>query len=77
MDIKVGNIVRHKKTGVFEVVIDFCKVKVNGTWFDGIIYLGEDRNTGLPTKFCRTREEFEQEFEIILPNIKVTKGLEV
>ena len=36
---------------------------------------GEDRNTGLPTKFCRTKEEFEQEFEIVLPNIKVTKGL--
>lgn len=40
-------------------------MKVNGMWVDGILYTGKDRYTGMNTLFCKSFEEFKQEFEII------------
>ena len=48
-----------------ETVVGSCKVKVNGVWVDGIVYEGNDVNTGEPMTFVRTKEDFENDFEVI------------
>lgn len=60
-----GTQVKHNKTGVIETIVDECKIKYNGVWVDGVIYKGNDRYTGVPMTFVRTKEEFENEFDLI------------
>ena len=60
-----GTKVRHIKSGVIETIVGTAKVKVNGVWRDAVIYEGKDRYTGLDTTFVRTKEDFENEFEVI------------
>ena len=63
--MKKGTKVRHKTKGMVETVVGSCKVKVNGVWVDGIVYEGNDVNTGEPMTFVRTKEDFENDFEVI------------
>lgn len=39
------------------------KVKTNGEWQTSVTYLGNDRNTGQPTFFTRTLDDFLANFE--------------
>ena len=57
--MKNGTKVRHKTKGMVETVVGSCKVKVNGVWVDGIVYEGNDVNTGEPMTFVRTKEDVE------------------
>lgn len=41
-----GTKVRHKTKGMVETIVGECKVKYMGIWIDGIIYGGNDTNTG-------------------------------
>jgi hypothetical protein len=63
--MKTGTKVRHKTKGMVETVVGSCKVKVNGVWVDGIVYEGNDVNTGEPMTFVRTKEDFENDFVVI------------
>lgn len=65
MEIVTGEKVKHIKTGVIETIVDMCKVKVNGTWTEGVIYKGNDRYTNTEMLFVRTLDEFNKEFEKI------------
>ena len=38
-------------------------LKVNDSWEQGIIYEGVDKNTGKPTLFVRTIDDFDKSFE--------------
>lgn len=58
----INDMVVHLKTGVIETIVDFCKIKINGEWVDGVIYGGKDRYTGEQKKFVREIEEFKKEF---------------
>lgn len=58
----INDMVVHLKTGVIETIVDFCKIKINGEWVDGVIYEGKDRYTGEQKKFVREIEEFKKEF---------------
>lgn len=58
--------VRHKTKGIVETIVGPCKVKVNGIWMDGVIYKGNDVYTGEPMTFVRTKEDFEENFEVII-----------
>ena len=58
----IHDTVVHLKTGVIETIVDFCKIKINGEWVDGVIYEGKDRYTGEQKKFVREIEEFKKEF---------------
>ncbi len=62
---KKGTKVRHKTKGMVETIVGLCKVKVYGIWMDGVIYEGDDVETGEPMTFVRTKEDFENNFEII------------
>ena len=64
-DIKLNTMVKNIKHGCFETIVGICKMKSNGEWVDGILYTGKDRYTGMNTLFCKSFEEFKQEFEII------------
>ena len=63
--MKIGDKVRHKERGLVETIVGFCKVKVYGIWVDGVIYEGTDYKTGQPMTFVRTKEDFENNFELI------------
>lgn len=63
--MKKGTKVRHKTKGMVETVVCSCKVKINGVWVDGIVYEGNDVNTGEMMTFVRTKEDFENDFEVI------------
>ena len=63
--MKVGDKVRHKTKGMVETIVGLCKVKYMGAWVDGVIYEGIDYNTGLLKFFVRTKEDFENNFELI------------
>ena len=65
MEIVTGEKVKHIKTGVIETIVGTCKVKVNGTWTEGVIYKGNDRYTNTEMLFVRTLDEFNKEFEKI------------
>lgn len=58
----IHDMVVHLRTGVIETIVDFCKIKINGEWVDGVIYEGKDRYTGELKKFVREIEEFKKEF---------------
>ena len=60
-----GAKVRHKTKGMVETVVGLCKIKYMGAWVNGVIYEGNDTNTGEPMTFVRTKEDFENNFEII------------
>jgi hypothetical protein len=60
-----GTKIRHRRTGVIETIVGKCKIKLLGVWVDGVIYEGPDRYTGELTTFVRTRNEFNDEFELI------------
>lgn len=60
-----GTKVRHKTKGMVETVVGLCKIKYMGAWVDGVIYEGNDTNTGEPTTFVRIKEDFENNFEIV------------
>ena len=64
MTYEVGTKVRHKVKGMVETIVGLCKVKVYGIWVDGVIYKGNDVLTGKPTTFVRTKEDFENNFEL-------------
>ena len=59
-----GTKVRHKTKGMVETVVGVCKIKYMGAWVDGVIYEGNDTNTGDPTTFVRIKEDFKNNFEI-------------
>lgn len=63
--MKVGDKVRHKTKGMVETIVGLCKVKVYGIWVDGVIYEGNDTNTGKPMTFVRVKEDFENNFKLI------------
>ena len=65
MEIVTGEKIKHIKTGVIETIVDMCKVKINGTWTEGVIYKGNDRYTNTEMLFVRTLDEFNKEFEKI------------
>ena len=58
----INDMVVHLRTGVIETIVDFCKIKINGEWVDGVIYEGKDRYTGELKKFVREIKEFKKEF---------------
>lgn len=60
-----GTKVRHKTKGVVETVVGLCKIKYMGAWVDGVIYEGNDINTGEPMTFVRVKEDFENNFEVL------------
>lgn len=60
-----GTKVHHKTKGMVETIVGLCKVKAYGIWMDGVIYEGNDVETGGPMTFVRTKEDFENNFEII------------
>ena len=62
---KKGTKVRHKTKGIIETIVGLCKVKVNEIWVDGVIYEGNDINTGESMTFVRVKEDFENNFEIL------------
>ena len=60
-----GAKVRHKTKGMVETIVGVCKIKYMGAWVDGVIYEGNDTNTGEPMTFVRVKEDFENNFEIV------------
>jgi len=65
-DIYFGAKVIHKKHRIYETVIGECKMKKeDGTWEDGIMYQGRDRNSGMLLTFCRTVDSFLESFELL------------
>jgi hypothetical protein len=64
MNYEKGRKVRHKTKGMVETVIGLCKIKYMGAWVDGVIYEGKDVHTGEPMTFVRTKEDFDNNFEI-------------
>lgn len=51
------------RTQVYEIIIvGLCKMKVNEQWIDGVIYEGNDINTGKHTMFVKPKEDFDKEF---------------
>ena len=60
-----GTKVRHKAKGIVETIVGECKVQYMGVWIDGVIYEGNDTNTGNPMTFVRTKEDFKNNFEVI------------
>ena len=62
--LKEGAKVRHKTKGMVETIVGLCKVKVYGIWIDGVIYEGNDVNTGGLMTFVRTKEDFKKDFEL-------------
>ena len=60
-----GTKVRHKTKGMVETVVGLCKIKYMGAWVDGVIYEGNDTDTGEPTTFVRIKEDFENNFEVL------------
>lgn len=65
MNLTKGTKVKHKIKGMVETIAGECKVKYMGVWVDGVIYEGNDTNTGKPMTFVRTKEDFENNFEVI------------
>ena len=63
-----GTKIRHRRTGVIETIVGTCRIKYLGHWVDGVIYEGPDRYTGVMTTFVRTKNEFNDEFELIEDN---------
>ena len=63
---KIGDTVKHKTKGCVETIINICKVKINGEWVDGVVYQGIDYKTKMPMVFVRTKEDFEDNFEIMI-----------
>jgi hypothetical protein len=60
-----GAKVRHKTKGMVETIVGVCKIKYMGAWVDGIIYEGNDTNTGESMTFVRIKEDFENNFEVL------------
>ena len=58
-----GTKVRHKTKGMTGTIVGFCRIKVNGVWMDGVIYEGWC-STGELMTFVRTKEDFENDFEV-------------
>lgn len=59
-----GTKVRHKTKGMVETIVGVCKIKYMGALVDGVIYEGNDTNTGEPMTFVRVKEDFENNFEV-------------
>lgn len=55
--------VTHIKSGRKYTIFNKCMLKVNDSWEQGIIYEGIDKNTGQPTLFVRTIDDFDKSFE--------------
>lgn len=64
MIYEAGIKVMHKTKGMIETIVGECMVKVYGIWVDGVIYKGNDALTGKPMTFVRTKEDFENNFEL-------------
>lgn len=58
-----GDKVKHITRQIVETVVGTCKVKTPDGWVEGIIYEGNDYNTGKPMTFVRTLEDFQNNFE--------------
>ena len=63
MKYQVGDKVRHRG-GLIETIVGFCKIKYMGVWVEGVIYEGAGHTTGQPMTFVRTKEDFENNFEL-------------
>lgn len=61
---KIGSKVKHKTRGVIETIVGECKVKIDNTWVEGVIYEGIDYNTGRLMQFVRTKDDFINNFEL-------------
>ena len=55
--------VTHIKSGRKYTIQNKCLIKINDSWEQGIIYEGVDKNTGKPTLFVRTIDDFDKSFE--------------
>lgn len=62
MNYTKGTKVIHVRTQLHETIVGLCKMKVNGQWIDGVIYEGNDVNTGKLTMFVKPKEDFDKEF---------------
>lgn len=62
MNYTKGTKVIHVRTQLYETIVGLCKMKVNGQWIDGVIYEGNDINTGKHTMFVKPKEDFDKEF---------------
>ena len=59
-----GDKVIHKTKKCTETIINFCKIKIDGNWVEGVIYEGIDYKTNMPMTFVRTLEDFNNNFEL-------------
>jgi hypothetical protein len=51
---------RHIRTGALYSVLNTCKTKFGGEWFDGVMYVSIPENGEV---FVRTQKQFNEKFE--------------
>lgn len=61
---KPGDKVIHKTKDCVETITNFCKIKIDGNWVEGVVYEGIDYKTNKPMTFVRTLEDFNNNFEL-------------
>ena len=64
INFKPGDKVIHKTKKCTETIINFCKIKIDGNWVEGVIYEGIDYKTNKPMTFVRTLEDFNNNFDL-------------
>lgn len=64
IDFIPGDKVVHKTKKCTETIINFCKIKIDGNWVEGVVYEGIDYKTNMPMTFVRTLEDFNNNFEL-------------
>lgn len=70
--------VKHKVHNVTETIVSRCMMKdpQSGTWYDGVIYAGKERQTGLQTIFVREIDSFCNSFELVEETTKANPILD-
>jgi len=63
MNVVIGYKYRHYKNNNYYIVVDFCKIQVNGEWKRAVLYKSE--NPYIKDLFCREYNEFKEKFKII------------
>lgn len=53
--------VLHKNKNVY-VILSECRVKIDGNWVDGVLYINEDLSAG---PFVRVKSEFDEKFRLM------------
>jgi len=44
------------------VILSECRVKIDGNWVDGVLYINEDLSAG---PFVRVKSEFDEKFRLM------------